>query len=159
MIDNDLPPENRSGIPGIDIERSTLPRHARRKAEELFFRENSHGKPQRARRAATSTSFDNPVRGSEQPGLKGQAECLRGPQIDDEVELGGLLDRQLGGLGTLQYPVDVNGGRPPVSELIRVGLPFCRPRPLYRQELTCAVNSPPYASRFCSKTFFARETK
>ena len=37
-----------------------------------------------------------------------ETERLRGPAVDDEVELRGLLDRQLSGLGPFQDSVDVD---------------------------------------------------
>src|SRR5262245_49726539 len=41
-----------------------------------------------------------------------QAEGLGGLEVDDELELGGLLDGQVGGLGASQDLVDENGGAP-----------------------------------------------
>jgi len=37
----------------------------------------------------------------------GQAEGFRGFQVDDQLELGRLLDRQVGGLGTSENPADI----------------------------------------------------
>src|SRR5258707_1246633 len=39
-----------------------------------------------------------------------QAESLRGLEVDDKLELGGLLDRQLGRLGAGQDAIDVRRG-------------------------------------------------
>jgi hypothetical protein len=39
-----------------------------------------------------------------------EAECPRGNQVDDEIELGGLLDRQVARLRPAQNLVDVVGG-------------------------------------------------
>src|SRR6266851_727082 len=38
-----------------------------------------------------------------------QAEGLGGLQVDDQLELGGLLDRQVSGIGALENLVDVDG--------------------------------------------------
>ena len=43
-----------------------------------------------------------------------QAEHLGGRQINDEIELGRLLDRKIGGLRTAQYFVDIVGRAPPL---------------------------------------------
>jgi hypothetical protein len=52
----------------------------------------------------------------EDGGGNGEAERLGGLQVDDEVDLCRLLDRQVGGLGTLQDLVHVGGDllRPPL---------------------------------------------
>jgi hypothetical protein len=42
----------------------------------------------------------------------GEPEGLRRLEVHDQFELCGLLDGQVGGLGTLQNLVDVRGGRP-----------------------------------------------
>ena len=41
-----------------------------------------------------------------------EAECLGGDQVDDEIELGWLLDRQVGRLRPTQNLVDVLGAAP-----------------------------------------------
>src|SRR4030095_6503376 len=42
-----------------------------------------------------------------------QPERLGGLQIDDQLELGGLLNRKIGGLSALQDLVHVDGSKPP----------------------------------------------
>jgi hypothetical protein len=42
-----------------------------------------------------------------------QAESLSGSQIDDQIVLGGLLDRNVGGLGPAQDFVDIVAGAGP----------------------------------------------
>ena len=44
-------------------------------------------------------SFDDPVRPHQHVGRNRQADLLGGFQIDDELELGRLLDGEIGGLG------------------------------------------------------------
>src|SRR5712691_6505204 len=48
---------------------------------------------------------------AQQQGLRDrQAERLRGLEVDDQLELGRLLHRQVGGLGALQDLIHVRGG-------------------------------------------------
>ena len=49
---------------------------------------------------------------SEQRGRHGEAERIRGLTIDDEFELGRLLDREIGRFGALEDLVHVGGGAP-----------------------------------------------
>ena len=42
----------------------------------------------------------------------GQPKRLGGLEVDDEVKGGRLLDREVTGVGALQYPVHVGGGPP-----------------------------------------------
>jgi len=53
-----------------------------------------------------SRSFDDLVRAPEQRGRNFDAEDFRGDRIDDQVELGRLLDRDVGWLGSLENSVD-----------------------------------------------------
>ncbi len=41
-----------------------------------------------------------------------QAERLGGLEVDDQFELRGLLDGEVGGLGASQYLIDIGGGTP-----------------------------------------------
>jgi len=43
-------------------------------------------------------SLDHVVGAQQERSREGQAEGLRGLEVDDQLELGGLLDRQIGGL-------------------------------------------------------------
>jgi hypothetical protein len=63
-------------------------------------------------RSKQHSSFDNLVGAGEQQGRDGQSKCLGGDQADDEIELGWLLDRQVGRLRPTQNLVDVLGGAP-----------------------------------------------
>src|SRR5262245_134597 len=60
------------------------------------------------------TSFDHLVGAGENRVWHGQAEGLGGLEIDDELEPGRQLDRQLARLGTLEDAIDI-GGRTPVA--------------------------------------------
>src|SRR5215472_7757048 len=51
--------------------------------------------------------FDHLVRGDQQVGRYGQAERLRGLQVDDQFELGRCLNRKIGRLLALEDAVDV----------------------------------------------------
>jgi hypothetical protein len=43
----------------------------------------------------------------------GQAESFRSLEVDHQFKFGGLFDREVGGLRTLEDLVDVSGGTPP----------------------------------------------
>src|SRR5437870_10142282 len=64
------------------------------------------------------SSLNDLIRSQQQRWRDGEAEGLRGLQVDDQLELGGLLDRQVGGLGPLQNPVDIPGSDTPALEEI-----------------------------------------
>ena len=55
-------------------------------------------------------SFDQAIRADEHRLRNGDSELSRGLQVDDELELRRLLDRQLSGLCALEDPVDVARG-------------------------------------------------
>jgi hypothetical protein len=57
-------------------------------------------------------SFDHLVGTGERSGREGDAKGLRGLEVDDKLELGGLLDGEVGGRGALQDLVDVDRGAP-----------------------------------------------
>src|SRR5215831_17487673 len=52
--------------------------------------------------AAILQSSDHVVRAQQQRLRDGESERLRRPEVDHQLELRWLLDRQLGGLGTLE---------------------------------------------------------
>jgi hypothetical protein len=54
--------------------------------------------------------FDHLVGAGEQRGRDGQAERLRGLEVDDKLEFGRLLNGQIGWLGTLEDFIDVASG-------------------------------------------------
>src|SRR5437667_8713987 len=57
-------------------------------------------------------SFDDLIRPQQQRARDGHAERLRGLEIEDQLELGGLLDGQIGRPGALENFVHVDGGAP-----------------------------------------------
>ena len=71
--------------------------------------------------------FDQLVGSDDQQLRDLQAECLRGREIDDQIELGRLFDRDVGRLGPAQYFVDVLGTSP-VQILLVCGIGHEAPR-------------------------------
>src|SRR5215831_10299362 len=51
--------------------------------------------------------FDHLVGAAEQQRGHGEADCLCGTDVDHQLELGGLYDRQVGGLGANQNSAGV----------------------------------------------------
>ena len=58
----------------------------------------------------SATSLNDMVRSGQQGGWDCETERLRGPQVNDEVELRGLLDRKVAGIGAPENPVHVGRG-------------------------------------------------
>src|SRR5262245_53836920 len=65
-------------------------------------------------------SFDQPIRSGDQLWRNRQADLLRGLEIDHQLELRRLLDRQVGRLGSLQDSVHVIGDAPVAVREVRV---------------------------------------
>ena len=63
----------------------------------------------------SSLLLDQFVGDCAQPLRYGEAERLRSPEVNDKLEFGRLLNRQVRRLSALEYPIDING-----SELGRV---------------------------------------
>src|SRR5215467_12648239 len=59
--------------------------------------------------ARADTLLDDFVRPREHRRRDREAEGLGGLQVDDELELGRLFDREVTGLGTFEDPVDLSG--------------------------------------------------
>src|SRR5713101_404557 len=63
--------------------------------------------------------FDQLVRLEEQCLRDREFECLRGLEVDHQLELCGLLHREISGLGTLEDFVDIDGSAPNHIDEIR----------------------------------------
>src|SRR6516225_2946653 len=66
--------------------------------------------------------FDHLVGAGKQRGQHFEAERLGGSQVDDEIEFGRLLYRQISRFGTSQYPINIGDTWPTVlrNEVKRV---------------------------------------
>jgi hypothetical protein len=72
----------------------------------------------------TPLLFDDLIGGGEQIGRHGEAERLRGLEVDDQLELGGLLRRQVAGLFALEDATEKDARLAP---LIGVDRPLAHP--------------------------------
>src|SRR5215470_19810709 len=60
----------------------------------------------------SSLPLDQFVGNYAQPPWYGDVELLRSLEINDKLEIGWLLNRQVRRLGALEYPIDINGSAP-----------------------------------------------
>jgi hypothetical protein len=58
------------------------------------------------KRPPRASSLDHLVGAGEERGRKVEANCSRGLKIDDQLELGRQLDRQVGGPGSLENAIN-----------------------------------------------------
>jgi hypothetical protein len=63
--------------------------------------------------------LDHLIRPPEERRRDRQAEGLRGLEVDHQLELGGLLDGEIAGLGALEDLVDVDGGMAKLVGVVR----------------------------------------
>src|SRR5690349_6310843 len=66
----------------------------------------------------STLSFDDLVRPRLHIGWNGEADLLSGFEIDHEIKLRRLLDRQIAGFGAYENFVDVNPGTAPIVQQI-----------------------------------------
>jgi hypothetical protein len=74
--------------------------------------------PYRGRGVNPQGSTDDLVGLEEERRGDGQAQVLRGLEVDGELEFRGLLHRQIGRLGALEDSVHIVGHAPPNSDII-----------------------------------------
>jgi len=63
-------------------------------------------------RSKSSPLFDHLVGAADQRQREGDAESLGGLDVDDQLDLHSLLNWQIGRLGTLQNPPDIDASQP-----------------------------------------------
>ena len=73
--------------------------------------------PRGARRVGRARLLDQLVRLEEQRLRDREFECLRGLEVDHQLELCGLLHREIGGLGALEDFVDEGRCSPQTSTM------------------------------------------
>jgi hypothetical protein len=72
------------------------------------------------RRSRGDGSLDDPIRPQQQRRRNREPERFGGLHVDDELELGRLLDRKIPGVRPLEDHVDVVGGAAPQSVPVRL---------------------------------------
>src|SRR5713101_1966184 len=78
------------------------------------------GRPPGCRGTLAGPRLLDDLVGADQERLgNGQAEGFSGLEVDEQLELGGLLDGKVGRLGTLENLVDVDGGATPHIDAAR----------------------------------------
>jgi len=68
-------------------------------------------------KGAYGISFDHPVGANEEGLCESEPGRLGGLQVQNQLELGRLLDRQVGGLGALEDTIDIVCGAPSLSAI------------------------------------------
>ena len=93
---------------GITYLRQDLPYRLRFSSQDVAHRTRQRpGRDCTGARASTAL-FDHLICLQQERGRNREAECPGGSLVDDQVELGGLLDGEIGGLGALEDLVDLD---------------------------------------------------
>src|SRR5262245_59468050 len=71
-----------------------------------------------ASRTRAARSFDHLVGASEQGRWDFEAKCFRGREVDDDLEFGRRLHRQVGGFLASEDTVDITGGAPILVDVV-----------------------------------------
>jgi hypothetical protein len=92
---------------------------------EMVSRERAYERRRFVRSPGAGYSLDHLVGNGEHARRNGEAKRLGGLEIDDQLEFGGLLDRQITRLFALEDTVDIGRGAP--VELDIVSAVGCKP--------------------------------
>src|SRR5262245_55729579 len=111
---------------GIGMPRTTTPSSVMRSWPKIAPRQHPlrraarrGGRRSRHRGMLDAPLFDHLIRPRQQRRWDGEAERLRGLEVDDKLELGRLLDGKIGGLSAVEDLVHIRGDAAKEVDIVR----------------------------------------